>query len=69
MTKECKWILKEPADAAKVSRLAAELGIDGEVLLLVGGDGLLHHLLDLAVEALHLLALGCQLLAVFSLIL
>ncbi len=25
---ECKWILKEPADAAKVSRLAAELGID-----------------------------------------
>ncbi len=28
MTKECKWILKEPADAAKVSRLAAELGID-----------------------------------------
>ena len=28
MAKECKWILKEPADAAKVSRLAAELGID-----------------------------------------
>ena len=28
MAKECKWILKEPADAAKVSRLATELGID-----------------------------------------
>ena len=28
MAKECKWILKEPADSAKVSRLAAELGID-----------------------------------------
>ena len=28
MAKECKWILKEPADAAKVDRLAAEVGID-----------------------------------------
>ena len=28
MAKECKWILKEPADPAKVNRLAAEIGID-----------------------------------------
>ena len=28
MAKECKWILKEPADNDKVSRLAAEVGID-----------------------------------------
>ncbi|MBP9998978.1 MAG: single-stranded-DNA-specific exonuclease RecJ [Bacteroidales bacterium] len=28
MAKECKWILKEPADKAKVDRLAAEVGID-----------------------------------------
>ena len=28
MAKECKWILKEPADPAKVERLAAEVGID-----------------------------------------
>ena len=28
MAKECKWILKESADADKVSRLAAEVGID-----------------------------------------
>ncbi|MCQ2183150.1 MAG: single-stranded-DNA-specific exonuclease RecJ [Bacteroidales bacterium] len=28
MAKECKWILKEPADSAKVERLATEVGID-----------------------------------------
>ena len=28
MAKGCKWILKEPADPAKVDRLAAEVGID-----------------------------------------
>ena len=28
MAKECKWILKEAADPEKVSRLAAEVGID-----------------------------------------
>ena len=28
MAKECKWILKEPADPAKVDQLSAELGID-----------------------------------------
>ena len=28
MAKECKWILKEPADPAKVERLVAEVGID-----------------------------------------
>ncbi|MCR5547134.1 MAG: single-stranded-DNA-specific exonuclease RecJ [Bacteroidales bacterium] len=28
MTKECKWMLKEPADPAKVERLATEVGID-----------------------------------------
>ena len=28
MAKECKWILKEPADPAKVERLATEVGID-----------------------------------------
>ena len=28
MAKECKWILKEPADPAKVERLATEGGID-----------------------------------------
>ena len=28
MGKECKWILKEPADPAKVERLSAEVGID-----------------------------------------
>ena len=28
MAKECKWILKEHADETKVSRLAAEVGID-----------------------------------------
>ncbi|MCQ2179349.1 MAG: single-stranded-DNA-specific exonuclease RecJ [Bacteroidales bacterium] len=28
MTKECKWILKEQADPAKVDRLSAEVGID-----------------------------------------
>ena len=28
MGKECKWILKEPADPAKVERLATEVGID-----------------------------------------
>ena len=28
MTKECKWVLKEPADQAKVSQLSTELGID-----------------------------------------
>lgn len=28
MAKECKWVLKEPADQEKVSQLAAELGID-----------------------------------------
>ena len=28
MSKECRWILKEPADEAKVSRLSAEVGID-----------------------------------------
>ena len=28
MAKECKWILKEPADQTKVNRLAAEVGID-----------------------------------------
>ena len=28
MSKECKWIVKEPADPAKVERLVAEVGID-----------------------------------------
>ena len=28
MAKECKWILKEPADPGKVTRLATEVGID-----------------------------------------
>lgn len=28
MAKECKWILKEPADPEKVTRLATEVGID-----------------------------------------
>ena len=28
MRKECKWIVKEPADRAQVERLAAEIGID-----------------------------------------
>lgn len=28
MAKECKWILKEPADQSKVDRLATEVGID-----------------------------------------
>ena len=28
MAKECKWIVKEPADPAKVERLVAEVGID-----------------------------------------
>ena len=28
MAKECKWVIKEPADPAKVSRLATEVGID-----------------------------------------
>ena len=28
MTKECKWIVREPADAAKVDKLSAEVGID-----------------------------------------
>ncbi len=28
MAKECKWILKEPADPGKVDQLSAELGID-----------------------------------------
>ena len=28
MAKECKWILKDPADPAKVERLATEVGID-----------------------------------------
>ena len=28
MTKECKWIVKEPSDLATVSRLSTELGID-----------------------------------------
>ena len=28
MAKECKWILKDPADQSKVSRLATEVGID-----------------------------------------
>ena len=28
MGKECKWILKEPADPAKVERLSTEVGID-----------------------------------------
>ena len=28
MAKECKWVVKEPADPAKVSRLATEVGID-----------------------------------------
>ena len=28
MAKECKWILKEPSDPAKVNRLSAEVGID-----------------------------------------
>jgi len=28
MAKECKWIFKEPADPAKVERLATEVGID-----------------------------------------
>src|SRR5574344_1075635 len=28
MARECKWIIKEPADPAKVERLAAEVGID-----------------------------------------
>ena len=28
MQKECRWILKDPADEAKVERLSAEVGID-----------------------------------------
>lgn len=28
MNKECKWIIKEPADPAKVERLSVEVGID-----------------------------------------
>ena len=28
MTKECKWIIKEQADPAKVDKLSAEVGID-----------------------------------------
>ena len=28
MAKDCKWIVKEPADRAKVDRLATEVGID-----------------------------------------
>ena len=28
MGKECKWILKDPAEQDKVTRLAAEVGID-----------------------------------------
>ncbi len=28
MTKECKWIVREPADASKVDKLSAEVGID-----------------------------------------
>jgi len=28
MVKECKWVLKNPADPIKVSQLAAELGVD-----------------------------------------
>lgn len=28
MAKECKWVMKEPADPAKVERLATEVGID-----------------------------------------
>ena len=28
MAKECKWVLKEPADPEKVDRLSAEVGID-----------------------------------------
>ena len=28
MTKECKWIVREPADPAKVEKLSAEVGID-----------------------------------------
>jgi len=28
MAKECKWVLKEPADPGKVNRLATEVGID-----------------------------------------
>ena len=28
MTKECKWLFKEPADQSKVDRLSAEVGID-----------------------------------------
>ena len=28
MAKDCKWIVREPADPAKVERLAAEVGID-----------------------------------------
>ena len=28
MAKDCKWIIREPADRAKVERLAAEVGID-----------------------------------------
>ncbi|MBR6212519.1 MAG: DHH family phosphoesterase, partial [Bacteroidales bacterium] len=28
MAKECKWVIKEPADPDKVSRLATEVGID-----------------------------------------
>ena len=28
MAKECKWIVMEPADADKVSRLSTEVGID-----------------------------------------
>ena len=28
MARECKWILKEPADQSKVERLATEVGID-----------------------------------------
>ena len=32
MAKECKWIPKEPADPAKVGRLATELGIADKVV-------------------------------------
>ncbi len=28
MTKECKWVLKEPSDSEKVERLSTEVGID-----------------------------------------
>ena len=39
MAKECKWILKEPADPAKVERLATEVGID-KVRLYFSGENL-----------------------------